>query len=404
MKLFNVTNNLSVEKQKMLEWQMFYENIQRSKLLAKIVILFEVFLIIMNISSSEKFLNIYVILYITLLFIATVVLLFALRFEKGDIYDEARYKKYQKGLFLLVFLFLLWGSVVTLVDQLGYGHIMAFVVNVMCVSVLLNTSYKLFFWLYTIPTAVLVVGLPFFQASSEVLIGHYVNLSVFLFFCWLVSRMLYMGYYRNFYNKVLLEEMNEELAFNIDENVQINRRLEQANEQLKQLTLIDELSKIPNRRGLYEYIHKYLSLADSERCLSIIMIDIDYFKQYNDLYGHVEGDKVIQSVAQQLNASIDRTSSLAVRYGGEEFIVAAFDMKEAEAYQLAERIRLAVEEMKIPHELSPISSYLSISLGLATNYLADEGEIELLIQKADQALYEAKKNGRNLVEVSEKMN
>lgn len=400
MNLLNIPNQLSIHKQKELEWQLFYENIIRSKLFAKIVILFEAILILWNVLLSNQLFNKYFIMYVILMVLAIVMYVFILKFEKGDIYEEARCKKFRNILNFLVCLFLLWGSVIALFDQESYGNIMAFVVNAMCVSILFYTSQRLFSRLFVIPVIVLLGGLPFFQASKDVLVGHYVNLSVFLFFCWLASKIIYTSYYRNFCNQVLLEESNEKLAENMEENVRINFQLKQAVDQLKQLSIIDELSQIPNRRGFDEYIHKYIGISDKAQQLSILMIDIDAFKLYNDNYGHLAGDRIIREVAGQIQACINPMMSLAARLGGEEFIVATFNRPISEVAQIAEDIRAAVERLQIPHDKSPVSNVVTISLGLATGEITQATDIKMLIEQADQMLYIAKQNGRNRVEIS----
>lgn len=390
---------LSPDKQKELERQIFYENISRSKLFAKVVILFEILLILMNFLSASEIINAYFFMYLTLLLLALIMLFYISKFESRNSQENSRIENFQRVLHILVFLFLLWGSVLTLIDQQSYGHIMAFVVNAMCVSILFYTSKTMFARLFVIPIVVLLCGLPFFQASKEIVVGHYINLVVLLFFCWLASKMLYVSYYRNFCNKVLLEEANKKLAQNMENNFHINLRLERAVERLKQLSILDELSQIPNRRGFEEYIRKHTVMSGKRQYLSIIMLDIDSFKPYNDYYGHIAGDHVIREVAQQIYDCIDPTISLAARYGGEEFIVATFNMHEINVRHLGEKICSAVEKLQIPHEASSISNVVTISLGLATGYIELENDIKKMIEKADKMLYKAKQNGRNRMEV-----
>lgn len=400
MSLVSIQNELSIHKQKDLEWQLFYENITRSKLFAKIVILFEAILILRNVLLADQLFNIHFIMYVILLGSSTLMLVFILRFEKGDIYDEARCKKYQKCLHILVSIFLLWGAVMTLIDQQSYGHVMAFVVNAMCVSILFYTSKRSFFQIFSVPVIVVIGGLPFFQESQAVMIGHYVNLSVFLFFCWLASKIIYTSYYKIFSDQMLIEESNQKLAEKMEENVRINLQLNEAVEQLKQLSTIDELSQISNRRGFDEYIQKYAGLSNNTQQLSILMMDIDAFKQYNDSYGHVAGDRIIREVAEQIQACINPMTSIAARFGGEEFIIAAFNMPPSEVGRMGEDIRVAVEGLQIPHLSSPVSNVVTISLGVATADITQATDSKLLIEQADQMLYVAKQNGRNRVEIS----
>lgn len=397
----------SAEQRQLLSQHLFQENIQRCKLFAKIVILFEVILLAMNMGSSYMSngslftWNAYIVMYMLLLVMSAFMLLYIRAFEKKETYTSCQYNRFRVGLLSLVVFFLVWGAVVTLLDQRGYGHVMAFAINFMCVSILFHASNRTILLLYTLPVAVLIIGLPFFQPSSTVLMGHYINLSVFLFFCWLASRMLYWSYSANFFNRMLLTETNENLAMKIEENEKINAQLADANERLKQLTLIDELTKIPNRRGFQQYIKQALHHPKRERKLSILMIDIDAFKPFNDNYGHLEGDHVIESVAQAINRSVDSSSSISARFGGEEFIVAMFDADLLKAYQIAETIRLSVLELNIPHDYSPVSPYVTTSIGSATEEIISEEEVEQLIAQADEALYKAKTQGRNRVEMSQ---
>ena len=399
-----ISPNVSLEKKQLLEKHLFNENIQRCKLFASIVMLFESILILMNLSSMYQsqggfVFNPYIVLYSVLLIMSAFMLIYIHLFEKRTSYTEVQYKRFKVGLLGFVNFFLVWGSVVTLIDQKEYGHVMAFAVNFMCVSILFHASNKTILILYILPISVLLIGLPFFQPSDAILMGHYINLSVFLFFCWLASRMLYNSQSTNFYNKLLLTETNSNLAIKIEENVKINQQLAKVNEQLKKMTIIDELTNIPNRRGFQQYIQESLTYRNGKPKLSIIMIDIDAFKLFNDNYGHLEGDKVIKSVAQMIqNNGIDSSLSISSRFGGEEFVIAVFDKDESEINKLAEDIRAAIFAAKIPHEYSPVTNHVTISVGLAIDFVKNENDIPQLLEHADHALYESKSKGRNRVE------
>ncbi|WP_248561125.1 GGDEF domain-containing protein [Niallia sp. NCCP-28] len=184
----------------------------------------------------------------------------------------------------------------------------------------------------------------------------------------------------------------------MEENEKINKELAAVNKQLKRMTIIDELTQIPNRRGFQKYIREALIDVDEERKLTLMMVDIDAFKLFNDYYGHLEGDKTLKSVAQKIQVSIHLFDSITARFGGEEFIVAAFDLDAKLVEQLAESVRKAVFEMEIPHEYSPFSNRVTISIGVAIGDVAKEEDMEQLMKDADSALYESKSKGRNRVE------
>jgi diguanylate cyclase (GGDEF)-like protein len=393
------TPAVSQEKQQLFKEYLLKENINRCKLFARIVLLFEAILIVLNLASTyqanQRFeITIYLVLYLILFFMSLLMLIYI------RVYGKRAYtKRFQLGLLSFVNFFLVWGSVVTLVDQKDYGHIMAFVVNFMCVSILFHASNRTIILLYTTSIAVLLIGLPFFQPSPTILMGHYINLFVFLFFCWLASRMLYKNVSTNFYNKLLLTETNQNLEANSMENERMNRELAKMNEQLKKMAVLDELTKVPNRRGFQQYIRETLSNTNDKRKISLMMLDIDVFKLFNDNYGHLEGDKVLESVAHTIQNCMKSTGSMVARFGGEEFVIAAFDLDDEEFEQLAENMREAVVEMKIHHAFSPVGNHVTISIGLATGYVHDEEDIAKLMADADLALYRSKTNGRNRVEV-----
>lgn len=165
-----------------------------------------------------------------------------------------------------------------------------------------------------------------------------------------------------------------------------------------QLAYLDVLTQLPNRRYYDFFVKKEWKRAKRQGYpLSMIMIDIDYFKIFNDNYGHVQGDRCLQQVAKTMRRYFRRAGDLIARYGGEEFcVVAACDTEQIE--QLAEILRKAVEDMKLPHPGSKISPFVTISLGTATVIPNDAMEFEELLRQADQTLYLAKEHGRNRVE------
>lgn len=159
----------------------------------------------------------------------------------------------------------------------------------------------------------------------------------------------------------------------------------------------DKLTHIANRRRFDMTLEQTWALARrSGTPISLIMIDIDYFKQFNDKYGHQAGDKCLIQVAKALAESARRASDLVARYGGEEFVVLLNQTTRDDAYRLAERMRERVENLKIKNENTP-SGYVTISLGGVTVFASDYEEAANPLQHADKALYASKAAGRNQV-------
>jgi diguanylate cyclase (GGDEF)-like protein len=193
------------------------------------------------------------------------------------------------------------------------------------------------------------------------------------------------------------------LANSFDSMVQTIRQrqeeLKLANEQLTQMSMLDGLTGVANRRWFDLEIKKeWRSAMRTQEPLSLVILDVDFFKNYNDNYGHLRGDECLTAVASALQQQVHRTSDLLARYGGEEFVMLLPNTHAEGAMMLAENARLAVEELKIEHSGSKVSSFVSISLGVVTMVpQIDHGNLGLdsLLEKADLALYQAKNQGRN---------
>jgi diguanylate cyclase (GGDEF)-like protein/PAS domain S-box-containing protein len=173
-------------------------------------------------------------------------------------------------------------------------------------------------------------------------------------------------------------------------------RLEEANQRLEVLARQDALTGLANRRHFDEMLAAELRRAAREKTsLSLIMIDVDHFKRFNDIYGHPVGDSCLRSIALALKQCLNRPADFVARYGGEEFAVLVPNTTQSGTFELAERLREAAQGLRIPHEASP-RKIVTISLG-AASVTPSEGEYraEDLVTAADTALYAAKKAGRD---------
>ncbi len=174
--------------------------------------------------------------------------------------------------------------------------------------------------------------------------------------------------------------------------------LKRANDELQRLVILDGLTQIANRRHFDQCLAQQWKRSLREQIpLSLILADIDYFKQYNDLCGHLAGDRCLQQVAQTMGNMIKRPSDLVARYGGEEFIILLPNTDLTGATQLAEAVRLAVERLTIIDEPTPACQHVTLSLGVASMIPGPGESVETLVKIADQALYQAKAQGRNQV-------
>jgi len=180
--------------------------------------------------------------------------------------------------------------------------------------------------------------------------------------------------------------------------VKKERLLREQAEILRDFAFIDSLTGVANRRKLDEYLaDEFKRAARSNSPISVIMADVDNFKQFNDFYGHSNGDFCLQRVANAIKAILNRPADLVARYGGEEFVIVLPDTSSGGASVLAEEIRSHVESLAIPHESSSLGSHVTLSLGVSNAQTYVNTSVNKLLNQADQALYQAKTKGRNQV-------
>ena len=177
--------------------------------------------------------------------------------------------------------------------------------------------------------------------------------------------------------------------------------LAESNRKLEQMTNEDGLTKISNRRHFDAMLaYERNRHIRSGATLSLIMLDIDFFKNFNDTYGHVKGDECLQIVAQTVAQCLNRPTDLAARYGGEEFVCLLPDTDVLGAVSLAESIRRAVMQRGIPHADSQVASVVTVSIGVVSCLCEESTTPEQVVQRADEQLYQAKHEGRNCVKFS----
>ncbi len=191
----------------------------------------------------------------------------------------------------------------------------------------------------------------------------------------------------------LKTEMNQRKAREEDLLI-LNERLAELNRELERLSTTDSLTGLANRRSFNEFLSREWLREQRERQpFSVVMIDIDHFKKYNDHYGHLEGDVCLQKVAWALQGALCRPGDLLARYGGEEFVAILPHTDLQGAVELAETMHEKIRELHLKHEDSPVSSHLTISAGIASVIPNQRLSPSQVMAMADKALYEAKQSG-----------
>ena len=177
--------------------------------------------------------------------------------------------------------------------------------------------------------------------------------------------------------------------------------LRNTNRELKRLSNTDPLTTMANRRAMMDYLESEFDIQNLMHLpLSFLMIDIDYFKLYNDNYGHQQGDETLKRVASTMQSLTRKNSDMVARYGGEEFTVILPNADSRNAQRVANDIQKAIEALKIPHSHSEVSDFVTVSIGVVSCESFEGLSIEKALSLADKALYQAKETGRNKVCVS----
>lgn len=201
-----------------------------------------------------------------------------------------------------------------------------------------------------------------------------------------------------FRQKKLYQSLAFELQDKIKELHKVQKELEEANTLLEHLSSHDGLTGIPNRRSFDHMLDReWRRCRRDEANLSIVMIDIDFFKRYNDMYGHIAGDNCLRQIGKAVSQSVRRPGDFGARYGGEEFVLILPSTDEEGAKQVSQKLLSKIEDLKIIHEKSDVSPYVTVSIGICSFTPCGDISMEEAINSADSALYRAKEEGRNRV-------
>jgi len=245
-------------------------------------------------------------------------------------------------------------------------------------------------FLFFYPLIIPITFSCFLYYTSPLVLATGIMLVVYM----IVAGLLTTMHYRHFVLGVIYQQRNLQLKQRIERS---NDDLQQANEKLEALSATDPLTGLANRRHFNHFLEQEMQQTRREHHpLSIIMIDIDYFKPYNDNYGHLAGDEALIKVARALSSSLTRPMDLAARYGGEEFVLVLPNTDLEGAIKIAERVQESIQALHLRHEYTQLpSKVMTISMGISEMKLQTDGAAESFIHRADMALYVAKEAGRN---------
>lgn len=187
----------------------------------------------------------------------------------------------------------------------------------------------------------------------------------------------------------------DKLAIAVQQSL-LYEQVQAANHKLQELALIDSLTQIPNRRYFDDYLQQeWRRMMRESGSISLILCDVDFFKRYNDTYGHQKGDEALKAIAAALKSAVQRPGDVVARYGGEEFGIILPTTTNVGAARIAESIQQTVQQLAIPHQTSEVSRVITLSLGIASTYPQRSITPRQVLELADDALYQAKRQGRN---------
>ena len=198
------------------------------------------------------------------------------------------------------------------------------------------------------------------------------------------------------------QRINKKLQEKTETLEKVTKELQKINKEVKALSDMDGLTRIANRIKLDDYAQEICAKGfKDKREITMMIIDIDNFKEYNDFYGHLVGDEALKKLARILEKSIEGKEGLVARFGGDEFVVVIYDCSIQEAKDIAKYVSKTLKSRKIKHEMSDVAPYLTVSVGIISKVPQRKTTYALLMDFADQALYQAKEKGKNQTEVYE---
>lgn len=370
----NMTFNIrKLPEDPKIQDEILSRNINNMFYLSIYMICSECFMLISFIGIKDKlpsaYQYIYLGMYIFLLLFALCSAAFLFRRKKDSTFENSERKLLNRYTLAFILIVMIWGVIIALLDQPVYGQVIAFVTNYVFCACLLLIRPHVFVAIQIIPLTLLFLLLPFFQKNSSIILGHYINLAALLIPLTISSFRSYIYFYDNVLNKIKEKEVSEK----------------------------DELTNLYNRRKMSTFVEdKIINGAETISSIGVLMLDVDYFKKYNDFYGHLQGDDALRAIGNVLVQISKKSDVFTARYGGEEFIVIITNKSQDEVSSIAREIKQKINQLQIPHKISKVSDLLTVSIGLC--YITNKQiDIYEMIKKADDALYEAKIRGRNQI-------
>ncbi len=362
-------------------------NISRGRIIAYILLVIEIIVLTISLFFRDEGIFTIPSLYYYIMYLVFIITIVIFIFIINNIFNKKQYdsKKTQIVTYSFSAFLLVWNMGIALLD----GNVMSYYIALIAVGVIALSNPAVLLKIY-LGVHILFMALATRIASPEFsLFGVYINTTIALIISWFICFVIYKNRVTGFVNQKKIEEQNKEVNI-------LNEKLTIANKKLDYLAKTDGLTGIYNRRMFDNMTQEYWDKCIKESVpLTVIMMDIDHFKPFNDNYGHQVGDDCLKKIVLSLKKSINKEEDMLARYGGEEFVAMIHNMPKDKAYTLAEKIRTSIEDLNIPHQHSDVAARVTLSLGVYSAIPTKDTTIDAFVKKADDALYKAKNGNRN---------
>lgn len=378
------------EKNRQFRKELAKRNLSTGHIVLIFIIAFELINLIFVFITNEidRFHKIfYIVLYLTLFFISIGTLVLIGRFKKGinKSFKKASYLVYSYLVFIM-----LWTIIKTLIDFIYHGYIINFFITLIGCSCLVFLRPKVSAVFLSSYYIISMISLAVFDNRKLLDVYFFVNMAFITVIAIIISLVRYFSLVKEYKFQLKIMKQNRDLKY-------MNKTLNKLNLELKRVSETDRLSELYNRWHLDTKLKEvWENCLSEEKILTVLMIDIDDFKQINDKYGHFAGDDCIRKISKILLKYAKPLSAFCFRFGGEEFLILMPGCQADEAYKIAEMIRRDISSLKLKHGMQ-----ISISGGICSIVPSGKTKPEELIHRADKALYYAKAKGKNMIWVEE---
>ncbi|MDR1841035.1 MAG: GGDEF domain-containing protein [Holophagales bacterium] len=296
--------------------------------------------------------------------------------------DEKLFKFF---VYTIVFISLFWTGVLSVLEQ----NIACYAMGILLFSAVFTLNPRIFLCLQLSILLSLLATIPFLNINHFTILSNYINISFCTFLSVYIAHLAFCSTLENIIKKITIEQQNLELKELVVK--------------LKDLSETDSLTLLYNRRKFNSIMREeWRKAVRSAASLVLIIVDVDFFKKYNDTYGHLKGDDCLVQISQALKSNFLRANEFLARYGGEEFAIIMANSGINEGVSACRRVIEAINALNIPHRQSLVSDFVTVSAGLMADIPKAVDSLEDFINCADQALYDAKKTGRNRYVVADK--